>query len=72
MHIYLSLTAIFTISFISGFIVGVTVYRIITAPMRNKDRTSLDEMRVSLDRFEKRNRPAPPKPHIPPLTKPKK
>lgn len=71
MHIYLSLTAILTISFVTGLIVGVTVYRIITAPMRNKNRTSLDEMRLSLDRFEKRNRPPPPKPKIP-LEKPKK
>ena len=72
MHIYLSLTAILTIAFITGLIVGITVYRIITAPMTNKDRKSLDEMRFALDRFEKRNRPPPPKPHIPPLAKPKK
>ncbi|MGP4715490.1 hypothetical protein ACTXGL_02470 [Psychrobacter sp. T6-6] len=65
MNIYLSFTTILTIAFMSGLTVGVVVYRIITAPMRNKDRISLDEMRISLDRFEKRNRPPPPLPRSP-------
>ncbi|WP_201555797.1 hypothetical protein [Psychrobacter sp. 72-O-c] len=74
MCIYLTDNAVFMIIFIVGLVLGAIVHRIITAPMNNEDRKSLEVMRYELEAFEKRNRPPPPKPlhHPPPLKKPKK
>lgn len=62
MNIYLSATAIFSIGFGLGLALGAIIYRIVTAPLTKKDRKSLKQMAESLDAFERRNRPAPPKP----------
>ena len=48
--------------FIAGLIVGAIAHRILTAPMTNQDRKDLQAMRIALNAFEMRNRPAPPKP----------
>ena len=62
MCIYLSDNAIFVLIFIAGLIVGAIAHRIITAPMTSQDRKDLQAMRIALNAFEIRNRPAPPKP----------
>lgn len=62
MCIYLSENAIFLFNFIAGLVVGAVVHRIITAPMTNQDRKDLEAMRIALNAFEMRSRPAPPGP----------
>jgi uncharacterized membrane-anchored protein YhcB (DUF1043 family) len=62
MCIYLSDNAIFVLIFIAGLVLGAIIYRIVTAPMTNQDRRDLQAMRIALNTFEMRNRPAPPKP----------
>ena len=65
MYIYLSENIILIMVFILGMITGAILYRIITAPLNNRDRVWLAETSELLSEFNKRYPPkiqAPPKP----------